>query len=75
MFSLNTKSTGIFFCLATILFLLKPLSAKAQLVEQSDVFDKQDFRSLNVKADAKKLAQFEPEGVEVDVVEPVRRSI
>lgn len=71
MFSLNTKSTGIFFCLATILLLLKPSAANAQAIAQPDVDDGQSLKSLNVKSNTRKLAQFEREEIEVDVVEPV----
>ena len=70
MFSLKTKSTGLF-CLATTLLLLKPLSADAQSVQTSDASDRQNLESFNVKVDAKKLAQFRREEVQLDVVEPV----
>ena len=67
----KTKSTGLFFCLATTLLLLEPLSANAQSVQPSDVSDKQSLESFNVKSNTRKLAQFRREEVEVDVVEPV----
>lgn len=73
MFSLNTKSTGLLFCLATTLLLLEPLSANAQATERSGVRNAKSLGSSIIKSDAKKLAQFEPEEVEVDVVEPVNR--
>lgn len=70
MFYTNTRSTGIFFCLGALL-LLKPLSVNAQSIEPSNVSDRQNLESLNVKSDAEKLAQFEREEVEVDIVEPI----
>ena len=71
MFSLKISSTGILFCLATTLLLFKPSATNAQAIEQSDVGERLNLESLNVKSDAQKLAQFEREEVEVDVVEPV----
>ncbi len=73
MFSLKTKSTCLFFGFATILLLLKPLAANAQATEQSGVSNAKSLGSLIVKSNAKKLAQFERENVEVDVVEVVNR--
>ena len=70
MFFLKTKSTGLFFCFATLL-LLKPLSVEARPIERLDVRDNESLESLNVKPNVKKLAQFRREEVEVDVVEPV----
>lgn len=60
-----------FFCLATTLLLLKPLSVNAQSLEQSDVRDRNRLESLNVRSDAKELAQFNREEIEVEVEEPV----
>ena len=71
MFSRKTKSTCLLFSFAAILLLLKPLAANAQSLEQSDVWDANSLRSLNVKADAKKLAQYNREEIEVEYGEPV----
>ncbi|PSB06452.1 hypothetical protein C7B62_22800 [Pleurocapsa sp. CCALA 161] len=73
MFSLNTKSICLFFSFATILLLLKPLAANAQATERSGISNAESLGSSTIKSDAKKLAQFKPERVEVDVVEPVNK--
>lgn len=72
MFSRKTKSTCLLFGFAAILLLLKPLAANAQSREQSDVSEAKNLRSLNVKTDAKKLAQYNREReIEVEFGEPV----
>ncbi|WP_150109188.1 hypothetical protein [Stanieria cyanosphaera] len=71
MFFLKTKPTGLFFCFVTTLLLLKPLSVNAQSIKPSNVSDRRNLESLNIKSDAEKLAQFEREEVEVDIVEPI----
>lgn len=71
MFFLKARSTGLLLCLASTLLLLKPLSADAQAIKQSDVWDGKSLESFNVKSDAQKLVQFKREEVKVDVVEPV----
>ena len=48
MFSLKIKSTGLLFCFATTLLLLKPLSVNAQSVRPSNVSDRQSLESFNV---------------------------
>ena len=65
------KSNWLFLCAVITLFLLKPSAINAQTTEQAEVPNGKGLESLNVRSDAKKLAQFEREEVEVDIIEPV----